>query len=89
MNLKSKLLSVIAYLILMSIPVYQAIDIWFNGIKNYSHGSQSWVFQKALDFGADIFGVEQAYRGVSLVLILSTLLIALALYAASKRYNPN
>jgi|GEM_PF-2544796 hypothetical protein len=86
MRKNNRKLALVAYLAFMAIPLYQALDIWFNSPGSYSRATrESWIFQKATEFGTHLFGKEYAYRGMSVFVLMFALLIALALYTGYRQ----
>ncbi len=90
MQSNSKKFAFLAYLGFTAIPLYQAIDIWINGLESYSRQTnESWIIQYCTEFGVRLFGQEHAYRGVSVCLVIFAVLIGLLLYLGSKRSDKN
>lgn len=80
----------LAYSAFMAIPLYQAADIWINGLKSYSRQTrEGWIIQQCTELGMRLFGQTYAYRGVSVCLTLFAALIGLLLYLGSKHSDKN
>jgi hypothetical protein len=76
----------VAYLVFVALPLYQAYDIWFNGMQGgYCQGRRRGIFcQWGPDLGAQLFGPNYAYRGLSVLLILVAIALGAFVYWLSK-----
>lgn len=79
-----------AFLVFVGIPLYQAYDIWVNGMQTgYCMSRKRGLFcQWGPDLGTQLFGADLAHRGLSVLLILMAILLGAFLYWLSKPSNP-